>query len=305
MKTLIITAICALVLFPGFAVAETLTNDSIITLHKLGLGADVLIAKIQSEPNNFQTDTAALAALMKAGIPQEVIAKMINPAGGSGSAASGGPPSGNLHVVSQQQAGVASRVATNFNGTPCAGQGAGIFYEGADGPVKIRGRKASSEGGSSGALTAITKNIVSQKSYAFLNGLRATQQIAGRNPTFLFCFEEAEAGLAHETEGSSTPEDFVFANLEVRPKKSLRRLQIGKSNFWSGNRSGAKLTSIIAFSVDVLADGVFRVVPQGSMVAGEYAFYVSASTSVGGSLRFFGASVAETAGRFYDFGYNG
>ncbi len=305
MKRTVIALIAILAaLLPTLATAEALTNESIITLHKLGLGVDVLIAKIETEPSDFKTDTESLGKLLQAGIPQEVIAKMINPSEGSTAAPSAISSSGSLHVVTQKQAGVASREATNFAGTPCQGLRPGIYSEDPGEPIRIRGRKASSEGGSSGAITAITRNIVSQKSYAFLNGLRASQQISGRTPTFLFCFEEAAAGLAHETEGSSTPEDFVFAQLELRPKKNLRRLQVGKSNFWAGNRSGAKLTSLVDFSVDELADGVYRVTPQGSITTGEYAFYVSSSTSRG-SLSFFGASVAETAGRFYDFGYNG
>lgn len=303
-RTVIGLAGCIFASLPIVATAETLTNESIITLHKLGLGVDVLIAKIETEPNEFKMDTGSLGRLLEAGIPQEVMAKMINPNKGRAAAPSSVPSSGSLHVATQQQAGVASGEATNFAGTPCQGLRAGIYFEGPDEPERIRGRKASSEGGSSGAITAITRNIVSQKSYVFLNGLRASQQISGRAQNFLFCFEEAEAGLSHETEGSSTPEDFVFSQLELRPKKNLRRLQIGKSNFWAGNRSGAKLTSLVQFSVEELADGVYRVTPQGSMTTGEYAFYVSSSTSRG-SLSFFGASVAETAGRFYDFGYNG
>ncbi|MDX1500759.1 MAG: hypothetical protein R3325_00235 [Thermoanaerobaculia bacterium] len=305
MKRVVGVAILVALSFGGGVHAERLDNAAIVQLHQLGFSVEVILAKIRTEPCEFDTSTEALGELLEAGVPQEVIAEMINP--GRAAAAPAVPPTaapGSIHVVTQRQAGVASRVAANFAGTPCNGLRPGIYYEGLDEPMRIRGRKASSEGGSSNAVTHLTKGIIGQKRYAYLNGVTATQQIQGRNPVFLFCFEEAEAGLAHETEGSSTPEDFILAQLEIRSKKGLRRMQTGKHNFWTGSRSGTKLKWLVQFAVEELAAGVYRVEPIGAMSPGEYAFYVSPETTKG-SVYFFGVSISDTPGRFYDFGYVG
>src|SRR5579883_2498663 len=49
-----------------------ITNKDILDMQQAGLGADVIIAKIESSPCNFDTSPAALEALRVAHIPNEV-----------------------------------------------------------------------------------------------------------------------------------------------------------------------------------------------------------------------------------------
>jgi hypothetical protein len=57
--------------------AETLNNQSVVELVKVGLGEEAIIAKIGSSPNRFEVTTADLIALKKAGVSSSVIAAMI------------------------------------------------------------------------------------------------------------------------------------------------------------------------------------------------------------------------------------
>jgi len=72
----------ALVLLAGFLTGgpqtrveaqEVLTNDSVISMVKGGLGEAVVLARIRSSPANFDTSTNSLLALKKAGVSDKVI----------------------------------------------------------------------------------------------------------------------------------------------------------------------------------------------------------------------------------------
>ncbi len=56
---------------------QSLANQDVIEMVKLGLSADVVIAKIKASPTEFKTDTAALVELKQAGVPDAVIMAMV------------------------------------------------------------------------------------------------------------------------------------------------------------------------------------------------------------------------------------
>jgi hypothetical protein len=58
--------------------APSLTNKDIVGMLKAGLTSDVVIAKIRSSPNLFDTSPAALAELKTANVPDAVILAMVN-----------------------------------------------------------------------------------------------------------------------------------------------------------------------------------------------------------------------------------
>ena len=62
---------------PLFA-QESLTNQSILELQKMGFGKEVIIAKINNSPGTYDTTVEALLALKENEVPSEVIAAMIN-----------------------------------------------------------------------------------------------------------------------------------------------------------------------------------------------------------------------------------
>ena len=68
---------------------EVLTNQSVVEMVKAGLSERVIIAKIRNSPTNFDTQTDALIALKKNGVPEKVIEAIMSP---SAPAAVAAPP---------------------------------------------------------------------------------------------------------------------------------------------------------------------------------------------------------------------
>jgi SH3 domain-containing protein len=58
-------------------VVPSLTNANILKMHTMKLGADVIVAKIQGSPCEFDTSPAALQKLKTAGLPDKVILAMV------------------------------------------------------------------------------------------------------------------------------------------------------------------------------------------------------------------------------------
>ncbi|HKC03394.1 MAG TPA: hypothetical protein VKC17_08830 [Sphingomicrobium sp.] len=56
---------------------ERLTNESVITLVKAGLGPETVVAKINASSGSYDTSTNALIQLKQAGVPDQVIAAML------------------------------------------------------------------------------------------------------------------------------------------------------------------------------------------------------------------------------------
>jgi hypothetical protein len=59
-------------------VVKTLTNDSIIRMSKAGLGDDLILQTINTQPGDYKTDADAMVALKEAGVSDRVITGMVN-----------------------------------------------------------------------------------------------------------------------------------------------------------------------------------------------------------------------------------
>lgn len=56
-----------------------LSNKDVIDMHGIGLGADLILAKMKSSACKFDTSVAALKALKASGVPDSVILAMVQP----------------------------------------------------------------------------------------------------------------------------------------------------------------------------------------------------------------------------------
>src|ERR1035437_9956234 len=77
MKRMLQVIACFVLVTATIAKAETLTNDSIIQLHKLALADSTIVAKIKTSTCNFDTSVDALKILKDAGISDEVLQAML------------------------------------------------------------------------------------------------------------------------------------------------------------------------------------------------------------------------------------
>ncbi len=69
-------------LFCGVAFGQNiLTNESVMEMVKSGLGETIIIAKVNNSESKFDTSTAALGELVKANVPEKIVAAMIDKTG--------------------------------------------------------------------------------------------------------------------------------------------------------------------------------------------------------------------------------
>src|SRR5215831_9966135 len=68
------------------AAQTALTNDSIIKMVKAGLGEDIVVSTIKSQPGTYSTTADALISLKTAGVGDKIIAAMIEKGSGGGAA---------------------------------------------------------------------------------------------------------------------------------------------------------------------------------------------------------------------------
>lgn len=104
----------ALLLTVGFA-QSVLTNDSIIKMAKAGLGEEILLSTIRSQPGRYTTAPDDLIALKGAQVTDKVIAAMIEKnAGGGGAPMPAGAMGNSMAAAPKSGAGPVNEVGVYF-----------------------------------------------------------------------------------------------------------------------------------------------------------------------------------------------
>ena len=293
--------ICFVLFFSLCFAQEALTNDLVIKLVKAGLSEDVIVSMVKSQPAKYMLGTEQVLALKKEGVPDKVLAAMIEKGAGA--------PTGTYVLPGSARASGATPAA----GTEALGDpndpmtphdsGIYIFTKDRNGnPVMTVLEQAAYQGNKTGGmLTAgLTYGIKKAKMKAVIPGPRASIRTNDPKPVFYFYFEDKAAGLGKGGPwagggGVSNPNQFVL--VEVESKAKNRETIIGEFGMM-GMSSGTHEKSMVAFKPEKLRSGLYRVTPANDMRPGEYCFMVS--TSGTGA---YGAGAAGAA-QIFDFGIN-
>ncbi len=85
LKSISVVIFCLLSYISGHSQtnAETVTNQSVISLVKAGLDKSIIITTINNAQTDFDISTAGLTSLKKQGVPNEVIAAIVDKATGT------------------------------------------------------------------------------------------------------------------------------------------------------------------------------------------------------------------------------
>jgi len=270
-------AVVAASLGLGAAVAaeETVTNQTILDMQKLGFSEAVLVEKIRGSRCEFDTSTAALGALKKEGVPDAVLAEMLR--AGRPAATGGAPPA----------------PAASDPNDPMAEHPSGIYHEdrGAQGVTLLRIAPSASVQQKVGGMwkSALSFGAAKVKARAILQGEHADMQIAERRPTFYFYF-----GKEAESFGGASPEQFAL--VRARLNDGNRELVVATASI-TGMEAGALEKFAVDFEVTELRTGAFKVVPKVDLEDAEYAFFYGtqeSTSAMGGSA----------AGKIFAFGVN-
>ena len=261
----------AMALPAASAPAETLTNESIVTLARAGLGDAALIAKIRATSARFVLDTASIVELKRRGVSDNVIAAMI---------AAASPPSNRSPADTGQRA-----------------PGLYLITGSTDAPAYRRVMPViAGQTRASGLLAfTLTGGLASMKMKATLPGIDAPVHSSTGRPIF-HLYREPSLASASADADQSAPPPASLTLIRFRVKAAQREARVGSFNI-AGTRMGVAPADRIGFEQRQIAPGVYRLTPVSPLAAGEYGFVYAFQPGSGAGLRVAGGITA----RVFDF----
>jgi hypothetical protein len=259
------------------ASSELLTNDIVVSLVKAGLGSEAIEAKIGASRGAFDTSTAALIRLKEAGVPDGVIAAMLN---------------------RSKSPVLANAVADNSNPDPLVPHAPGIYIldpRGAGRMTRIDATVSNQLKTANLWGYALTSGISSLKMKTVIPNAAARVRASSRRPTFYFYFNqnsplasinEFSAGFAAT---ATSPNEFSLIRFDAR--RDRREALVASVNLFSGMKSGVNDKARVQFTYEDVAPGVFKVTPNAELAPGEYGFMYSIGAQAGSTARIFDFSV--------------
>jgi hypothetical protein len=268
-------AICAIaVASPSFA--ETLTNETVVSLVQAGLGDEAIIAKIKASANTFDVSTSAIIALKQRGISSPVLAAMI-----------GGPA---VPVVVAKSSDSPDPLAPHFPGVY-------LLADWLPQPKMIRIDPTTSTQTKTGGMLgyALTSGIASLSVKAVIPNEAARVLSSSAKPTFYLYVDSSALNWLSGSIGSGvTPNEFSL--VQLMQKKGRREARVGSMNI-GGAKAGVMDKDRIGFSYDQPGEGIYKISLAAPLPPGEYAFLYSSSAGTGVGITSGGAMAA----RVFDF----
>lgn len=231
------------------AQTETLTNQSILDMVKLGFSEDIIIAKIQNSNNNFDTSIEALKVLKEKGISDNILMVVLN------NSKTNLLGDNNNNIESPKRLGIfineneeLIRVLPSiFSGTKTNTLGSSLSYGLASSSIKTVLNNSSSSN--------IVHNTQPEFVFFFANQYDQSYINNGNNWWFF---------------AATSPNEFILVELDK--KRKTRELITGSVNIYAGTNIGVDENSTIPFNIIPLNDYTFKVVPTNPLDPGEYCF---------------------------------
>jgi len=252
------------------------TNEDVISMVKLGLAEDVIIAKIRAmsaagDAISFDTSVEGLKTLKANGVPDAVIKQMINPS-------SVGP------TVIATSGSTPMTIDPNFPPPEV-----GVYWKDRANFVLLQGQALTNTkaGGKAGSL--FTNGMRNQHWDATIEGPTSKNVVRERHPLFyLYVPDGSDAG------------DYVL--IKLNKKSDHREFQVGSFGGITGGKSGVKKDKELGFKADHVGVRMYKVTLEEDLKPGEYAFFMGTGTGATMSgARGGNRSGGNATGRIYDF----
>ncbi len=252
------------------ALAETLTNATVIALVNAGLGQETIAAKVRNATGDYDVSTEKLIELKSLGVSDSIIAAMLDSA-----------------TKSQTAAATAFQ---NESTDPKLPHAAGLYVLADwDNPAKMARLDATTANQSrtSGMFGAIlTSGLAPLKIKTAIPNPTAKIKVKAARPTFYFYFDQANpsggvGSLYFSSLGASVTSPNEFSIVKFQVKKQLREVTTGQASF-GGQKFGLVDKDKTAFSATDVSPGVFKVQINSDMAKGEYGFVYSSGGGIGG-----------------------
>jgi hypothetical protein len=260
MKTSLLTVLFVFAVFAATAQikVDTLTNEKIIQLSKIGLQPDVIINKINTSINIFDVSTDALIRLSENNVSPDVINEM-------------------MRINNNHKLDVEDKINSK---NPNAMHKSGIYYfnqEDKENPLKkiqvVRITSFVSGGGGYGGFGGSSTSAV-------LTGGKSKQQVNEDAPIFYFYFDSDNNSKADWDQNAASPNEFAL--VKVIEKRDQRLFKVsGSSSFSYGSNSsvGIPEKSKIPFEFDQISEGIYKVTFKEPLRVGEYCFVFASETN--------------------------
>ncbi len=235
---------------------DTLTNESIIQLTRIGLEPSVIITKMQTSATKFDVSTNGLVNLSNNKVNTAVISEMIRTA---------------------SKTDVAASTQENSK-DPAAMHRAGIYYynaSDADNPVrKVDAVVCNNQttGGGYGGFGG-------SSSYAVASGNESKLKINDSQPVFYFYFNDNPHSSA-DWFTTSSPNEFALVKFVIS-KTGNRTFKVGSSssNYVVNNHSSGIPENLkLPFEYNQVSEGIYKVSFPRSLAKGQYCFAFDTNT---------------------------
>jgi hypothetical protein len=252
---------------------DVLTNDAVVKMVKAGLADNLILSMIQNQPGKFSTTPDEMVKLKGQGVSDNVMAAMIAKASGGAVAPA---------LTTQAGGGAPTGPATTADlDDPLANHDPGVYLltTTRDGKKKLvqMERAGSNRAHTSNVLgAAFSYGLAKAKVKAEIDGPRASLRTEAK-PEFYMYFPPT--GSLGATETISSPSQFILERLDA--KKDKREVAVAQMRTFGGTSAGADEKKLLKFNAEKIRPYAYKVTPDASIKAGEYAFI--ASSGVGGT----------------------
>lgn len=258
MKNVILSILSLLVInctLHAQAKRDTLTNEKIIQLTKIGMASSIIVNKIKSSINMFDISTNGLINLTTNKVATDVINEMMSTS----------------NVIIQN---------TELNSKdPLTMHKQGIYYYNPDDennplqkvdPGIVAGYHSS--GGGYGGFGGSTE-------MADLSGSESMMKINQNSPVFYFYFDKSITNRGIDWFDVSSPKEFQLVKLII--KKGTRFFKVGGGSYTYGvdtRNSGIPQKDQVPFEYTLISEGIYKITIKNPLSRGEYCFVLASNT---------------------------
>ena len=239
-RPLLLLVTVAALLAPSARAAEVLTNDSVISMVKAGLGEELVLSKIRSSPAQYDLSTDGIIKLKSAGVTDKIIQAMM--AAGSAAPAPAPAPSAAPAPTPAAPPGLPSVVA--------AVHGQSLFVQAPDRVLEVLPVVAE-------VVHSMGKHFIPfyfgpGDNYHVVRGPKAVVRLPKGKPTFYT---------------KVNPASFLLIRLTYDANRDFRYVV----------STGATYRGTLPFTFDRLPDDTFALKPSNDLAPAEYAFVAGES----------------------------
>lgn len=241
MKRFLLTLVLSLTLLTGYSQKEKLTNQSVLDMIELGFDEEVIVAKIKSSLNVFNTSIDSLKQLKEKGVSSEILKAMLE----------------------------ASKIEKKdeFDKT-------GVYILTEAGEVKIlpsifSGTKTSKLAG------YFSSGIASDKTKSTIHNSRSRNVVESGTCSFKFYFRPGDEKntLTSDWRFRTSTSPNEFALIRLTRKGDSREIEVGTENIYSGTSKGVNNKNVCPCTIEQIDGYTFIVTPTEPLPPGEYCFY--------------------------------